>query len=701
MLFRSRAAFLKEHSYCGNLCILLNHNRIKHGKGRVTPKCITCHGKHYIKSPFDIKNKSKYYCAKCHTNVELTNKFHSVKYYSDKFCGDCHEAEDFRDTLKTSVHSKLACSDCHKYEANNFEKHQDGVSKLNIASCGTCHKYEAEQHKESIHGISLANGVDEAAKCWDCHGSHNIKNIKDKTSPVYAQNIPKTCAHCHSNKKLMKKYPNAASSPVANYDKSVHGRLLAKGVQGVANCTSCHGVHNIKNIVQPGSMISPFNIPNTCKTCHPMEVQRYKESIHWTYVKMGVKLAPVCNDCHSEHSIKAISGKKNRRAAKILEQQTCVNCHQNKSLAIRFGLKGGEPNAYYDSYHGLASERGDLSVAFCTDCHNAHKILPQSNPQSSINKKNIVKTCGKCHKDATPTFANSYSHVSASPKASQIESIVKNIYFWLIIIVIGGMFIHNFIILIFEIRKKKKTIKQLPRVSRFSTNEVIQHYLVLTSFIVLAITGFALKFPHSWWSSGLENFGLTETVRQLIHRISAVVMILTGLYHIAYALTNKRGKNILKALFPSYKDIRDFSGNMAYYLGISKREPKFDKYDYTEKAEYWALIWGTLVMGVTGLILWFPTIVGNWAPDWLIKVSQIIHFYEAILATLAILVWHWFFVIFHPEQYPMSVTWIDGKMSLDEYAHHHKYNMNKIITEWYKLKNGLITEEALDRKSVV
>lgn len=679
------------------------HNRIKSGKSRTTPTCIDCHGNHYIEKPNNIRNKGKYYCRKCHTNVELAGDFHSTKYYNDKFCGDCHESDEVRNSLKTSMHIQLACSDCHKYETNNFEEHQNGVRGLNIAACSTCHKYEADQHRESIHGISLEQGIEEAAKCWDCHGSHNIKNINDKTSPVYTQNIPNTCAHCHSNAELMKKYPNAANLPVATYKESVHGKLLAKGVSGVANCTSCHGIHDIKNIVQPGSKISPFNIPNTCNTCHPKEVEDYSQSIHWTYVKMGVKLAPVCNDCHSEHSIKAISGKKNRRAAKILEQQTCVNCHQNKNLAIRFGLKGGEPNAYYDSYHGLATKRGDLSVAFCTDCHNAHKILPQSNPKSSINKNNIVKTCGKCHQNATPIFANSYSHISTSPKSAKIEGIVKNIYFWLIIIVIGGMFIHNFIILIFEIRRKKKTIDKFPRISRFSRSEVIQHYLVLVSFIMLAITGFALKYSNSWWSSGLANIGLTENIRQLIHRISAVTMALTGLYHIAYVLTNKRGKNILKALLPRYKDIKDFTGNLAYYLSISKQKPKFDKYDYTEKAEYWALIWGTLIMGVTGLILWFPTIVGNWAPNWLIKVSEIIHYYEAILATLAILVWHLFFVIFHPQQYPMSVTWIDGKMSLAEYFHHHKYNMSKIIIEWYKFKSGLINADSLsyDTKSLL
>lgn len=93
-------------------------------------------------------------------------------------------------------------------------------------------------------------------------------------------------------------------------------------------------------------------------------------------------------------------------------------------------------------------------------------------------------------------------------------------------------------------------------------------------------------------------------------------------------------------------------------------------------------------MGITGFILWFPTIVGNWAPTWLIKVSELIHFYEAILATLAIVVWHWFFVIFHPREYPMSLTWIDGKMTLETYRHHHEKHFRRVVLEWKEYLAG-------------
>ena len=186
----------------------------------------------------------------------------------------------------------------------------------------------------------------------------------------------------------------------------------------------------------------------------------------------------------------------------------------------------------------------------------------------------------------------------------------------------------------------------------------------------------------------LHTLGLSETARQYIHRSAAVVMIGVGLYHVFYLIFTPRGRDVLKNLIPKFSDVIEARDNILYYLRLKKTKPQFDSYDYTEKAEYWALIWGTIIMGVTGFILWFPTVVGDWAPTWLIKVSELIHFYEAVLATLAILVWHWFFVIFHPHEYPMSLTWIDGKMTLHSYRHHHEKHFRRVVLEWKEYKAG-------------
>ena len=110
---------------------------------------------------------------------------------------------------------------------------------------------------------------------------------------------------------------------------------------------------------------------------------------------------------------------------------------------------------------------------------------------------------------------------------------------------------------------------------------------------------------------------------------------------------------------------------MKYYLGREKLPPKFRRYSYDQKAEYLALIWGVIVMGSSGIILWFPEFFMQFLPVWVFETSEVIHYYEAWLATLAILIWHWFFVVYHPEKYPMDVTWTDGKISMKDLEEEH------------------------------
>ena len=670
------------------------HHRLKK-KIKHPPTCQTCHGSHYIKSPSEFKNPVKQYCSRCHNNIILKEPFHNNNSKINKECAACHDVKTFNANLKLSVHKNLICSDCHVSIANRLTAHENGDATIAKVNCDVCHKQVEDIYRNSIHGVSLEKGIDEAAKCWNCHGSHKILTAKNPKSTIYPQNIPSTCGKCHGNPKFKKKFLMVITNPIKTYKESVHGRLLAEKKKGVPTCITCHGSHDIKSILQAGSKISPFNIPNTCGVCHKKQEKNYKKSIHWLYAEVGVKIAPVCNDCHNEHDIQSITGKNARFKERILQEETCVVCHQNKKLAQRFGIKAGAPRAYLDSYHGLAGMRGDQKTAMCVDCHGVHKILPKNYSASTINTKNIVNTCKKCHKNATLVFAESYSHYAHTPVGANIEKIVKSIYFWLIIIVIGGMLIHNIIIYLFEVKKKRVAEKGLPSIPRFTENEVIQHFLLLLSFSTLAITGFALKFPHSFLSDGLLGLGISETIRQYIHRTAAVIMIVTGIYHIFYLFTTERGRAVLSALLPRFKDIQAIRENLSYYLHLSKKEPAFAKYDYAEKAEYWALIWGTILMGATGFILWFPTTVGNWAPTWLIQISQIIHFYEAILATLAILVWHFFFVMFRPTQYPMSFAWIDGQIPLDRYKHHHKEHFQNIVLEWIKLKDGKISEKEI------
>lgn len=653
------------------------------------PSCITCHGTHEIqKAPIAGNQKIKQYCSQCHTSMILTSNYHKSASFTESNCYSCHKSVNVKITLPSSVHKNLICSDCH----TNFERftadHSKTLKKSQIADCSQCHADIAKEHKESIHGIALQDGIDESATCWDCHGSHDVKHVKMESSRVHPKNLASTCGHCHDNPELAKKFGIGIPTPGMMYSNSVHGKLVQEGRMDAATCSMCHGVHNIKNKVQPSSKISAFNIPETCGQCHEQAAKDYQQSIHWIRAKKGFRESPVCDDCHSEHSIQAVTTVNQRIEARKLQEKTCIVCHENPRIAERFGKSGTQARSYQDSYHGLAVMRGDTKAAMCVDCHHVHKILPSDHPESTVNVANVQATCQTCHPNASQVFSQSYSHQTLNETAAKIENFVANLYFWLIVSVIGGMILHNLLIFIYEIRKKKNKLVGEITIPRFTKNEVIQHLLLLTSFITLAITGFALKYHSSWWAELLLSFGMTETVRQNTHRVAAVIMIGVGLYHVAYLLFTARGRDVLINLMPRFDDLIDFRDNILYYLKINKHKPKFDKYDYTEKAEYWALIWGTVIMGVTGFILWFPTMVGDWAPVWLIKVSELIHFYEAILATLAILVWHWFFVIFHPHEYPMSLTWIDGKMTLANYRHHHEKHFRKVVLEWKEHKAG-------------
>jgi succinate dehydrogenase hydrophobic anchor subunit len=179
----------------------------------------------------------------------------------------------------------------------------------------------------------------------------------------------------------------------------------------------------------------------------------------------------------------------------------------------------------------------------------------------------------------------------------------------------------------------------------------------------------------------LASLGFSEAVRSTVHRVAAVVLIILAIYHTSYILFTRRGREALRLFLPDKRDITNLWNNFLYYLGKRKKLPSFDHYDYTEKLEYWALVWGIVIMAVTGLILWFPEYLPEKSPLWLIKVSEVVHYYEAWLATLAIIIWHFFFTIFHPHEYPISFVWLTGKMDIHDYMEKHRGKFDKILHE--------------------
>lgn len=582
---------------------------------------------------------------------------------SNAECLACHEDSTSSvhvdaKKLSASVHAPLDCTNCH---ADITAYPHDPAPKP--VDCGSCHADSVAAWDASLHAKAVKSGAARGAKCVDCHGpAHEILPSSDPKSKTSHSAIPATCSACHGQKFVMEKAGLSAQSAIS-YQASVHGRAVARGSAKAAVCTDCHDHHAVRPANDPLSGIFKFNVARTCGQCHAAIAGQYAESIHGTALARGNWNAPVCTDCHGIHTIsKAADRVRGPRSS-------CERCHEGVRLSQEFGVAATRVASYESSYHGLARKMGSTLAADCSSCHGAHDILPSSDRRSAINPANLQKTCGKCHPGAQANFARGRVHMVAGDESdtpSRIVNWIRRIYIVLIILTVGFMLLHNLLIW----WRKAVAARQArgATVERMTLNQRIQHAVMGLSFVVLVISGFALAWPNSIFAM---LFGPSEQLRRIVHRAAAVVMIAIGLYHLAYMLFTREGRQGLRDLWFRFSDARELAAVLRYYTGRSKEKPKFARFSYAEKTEYWAGMWGTILMSITGLMIWYSVGVAAWIPRWWIDIATTVHYYEAILATLAILVWHFYHVIFDPDVYPMNWAWLDGKMSEEHYKEEH------------------------------
>lgn len=592
-------------------------------------------------------------------------------------CLDCHdddtlESDDGRHVgvvtgiFAKSVHGDLECIECHTTPGDYEDSpHYDDYTPVD---CGECHDDVVADYELSAHFLGrFSNGA--GAVCRDCHGAHNIQAVSDTSAIANHANIPRLCGECHTGD--VKIATNYVRLPISlpNYLESVHGQRWREGKE-TAVCSDCHGAHNLRRHDDPESLVHRGQLANTCGQCHSDVSEEYINSIHGQAVALGIEDAPTCTDCHDEHLINPIADPASKTSAQHRARELCGNCHTNPSLLSKYGITEGVVSSYLDSYHGWALHRGSALVASCTDCHNVHDIRSRRDPSSSVHAANVTETCARCHEGSNAAFAQSYTHESALV-ARGPQTWVRTIYIWLIVVVLGGMAFHNVIVAQYEFKKLYRKRGGKPQVIRWGSPERVQHISLLVSFFGLALTGFALRFPDTWWAH-IIGLGQHELFRANIHRTLGVLLMVLSVYHVAWMIATRGGQRWLAGMVPRYWDVIQFFENMAFHLRLRAERPAFRKFDYTQKAEYWAVIWGTSLMALTGLVLWFPTFATRWLPVWAVRVSEVIHFYEAILAVAAIFIWHFFYVIFLPGEYPASTVWMNGRQPESHWREHHR-----------------------------
>ncbi len=198
---------------------------------------------------------------------------------------------------------------------------------------------------------------------------------------------------------------------------------------------------------------------------------------------------------------------------------------------------------------------------------------------------------------------------------------------------------------------------------RFSLSQRMEHLLLMLSFTTLTITGVPQKFHDAAWADwAIAVMGGIEAVRQ-IHHLAAAMFILEGLYHAAFVFRSVVQKRQRPAMLPGPKDVRDVIHTLLYYVGFTRTQPRYDRFDFRQKFEYWGLIWGGVVMILTGLVMWFPVQATRLIPGELIPAAKAAHGGEALLALLTIVCWHFYWAHLNQHSMPFDMTIFTGKIS--------------------------------------
>lgn len=603
-------------------------------------------------------------CATCH-DVHATHKPHMSERLVQA-CYECHQEEyaEFAGTVHEHLLAdrRITCISCH-----STHKDEEAVGRFD-GGCGSCHAEVEEAYRSSVHRFGRLRGNEGAATCADCHQGHTVRARADRTSPIHPANVPDMCGRCHGDQVVVASNYVRLPITLPRYQESIHGKLNDTGLHA-ATCVDCHGSHDLQHAQESESGINRYHIAQTCGKCHGQETVDYQGSIHGQALQMGIDEAPTCIDCHDEHLTRSTTDPLSRTIPVRIAREMCGDCHTKPGLAEKYGITVGVVESYLDSYHGWAVGRGGRLVATCIDCHNTHAIHSPLDPVSAVHQDNVTETCGRCHPRSNETFARSYTHASALV-ARGAHGWAELIYLCLIGVVLGGMAAHNLVVARYELARHRAHRRREPYVMRWQKAERAQHLVLLLSFTGLAVTGFALRSPEAWWVS-LIGLGGNESLRSNLHRALAVALMIASVYHLLWVVVSRNGRMNLREMLPKGSDLLHLPQNLAFHLRLRSDRPHFQRFDYTQKAEYWAVVWGTLIMVLTGLILWFPDLVTGWLPAWVVRVSEVVHFYEAVLAVSAIIIWHLFYVVFMPSEYPMSTIWLDGRMPAKEWKAMH------------------------------
>ncbi|HEY6096784.1 MAG TPA: cytochrome b/b6 domain-containing protein [Candidatus Deferrimicrobium sp.] len=230
-----------------------------------------------------------------------------------------------------------------------------------------------------------------------------------------------------------------------------------------------------------------------------------------------------------------------------------------------------------------------------------------------------------------------------------------------------------------EKRREKHPHEEGEKFLRFNRNFRFQHMVMFSSVIILIITGMPIKFPNFILSRFVISFWGGIANSTIVHRIGAGMLIYFMVHHLLYTVLSREGRRDFVLLIPTLKDAKDIVLNIRHFLGKTPEKPRFGRFSYIEKFDYWAVYWGCVIMIGSGALLWFQDIVLKYMPKYMLDVAHEMHSDEAMLATLAIVIWHFYNVHFNPDRFPGTMLWWHGQLSEHEMKEEHPLEYEEIM----------------------
>jgi cytochrome b subunit of formate dehydrogenase len=460
---------------------------------------------------------------------------------------------------------------------------------------------------------------------------------------------------------------------------SVHGHgFKESGLVVTAVCTDCHGAHGIFPATDSRSTLHISKVTATCATCHRFIEEQLQQSVHGGTDTVpaaaeppsgatDTRSKPVCTDCHQGHDLP------HPRSAqfRLSMPDRCGNCHTE--LHESFSL----------SLHGKLTDLGYLPGARCSDCHGSHDILPVSNPESRLSAENRRATCSQCHSGVTDKFLEFDPHADASDAQRDPILYWVNVGLtWLLVCVFTAFGLHTVLWMVrswMHVRKHGRPERLSPgKVGyvRFQPVHRAAHTVLMISFLGLALTGLPLKYSHYPWAQSvswaLGGFATTGLWHRIFGLANAGCLVFYCLWFGGQLILGPwNGMTRSRFVFgpdspvPNVRDVRDVGRMFRWFVGLGPK-PTFERWTYWEKFDIWAACSDIILIGSTGIILWFPTQFSALLPGQTLNLASVIHGKLALLATGFIFTIHFLNTHLRAEKFPMDTSILTGLVSVEE-----------------------------------